>query len=59
MDGVRAAPEIIGRQRQHADHPAHPVICQAMAEEGAVAAVVLDHEQPHQETRGRYREQQG
>ena len=48
MDGVRAPPEIVGRQRQHADDAADPVVRAAAREERAVAAVVLDHEEPNQ-----------
>ena len=58
MHGVRALPEIVGRQRQHAERAADPVIGEAVAEEGAVPAIVLDHEQPHQESGGRNGEQQ-
>ena len=58
MNGVRSPPEIIGRQGEHAERAAGPVIGEAMAEECAVAAVVLDHEQPHQEAGGRHGEQQ-
>ena len=55
MHGMRAPPEIVGRQGEHAEHAADPVIGQAMAEERAMAAIVLDHEQPHQEAGGRQR----
>jgi len=58
MDGVRAPPEIIGRERQYADCAAYPIVRQAMSEEGTVAAIVLDHEQPNQEAGGRHGEQQ-
>jgi hypothetical protein len=54
MQCVGVAPEAVGRQRQHADDTADPIVHQAMAEEGAVAAIMLDHEQPHQEARGRH-----
>ena len=54
MDGMRAAPEIIGRECQHADDPPHPVVRQAMTEERTMPAIVLDHEQPHEESRGRH-----
>ena len=57
VHGVGTPPEIIGRQRQHADDAADPVVCSALAEKGAVAAIVLDHEQPHQKSRGRHGEQ--
>ena len=58
MDGVGAPPEVVGRERQHADHAADPVVREPVAEEGAVAAIVLDHERPHQEPGGRNRQQQ-
>src|SRR5207249_3727718 len=59
MDGVGSAPKIIGRQRQHTDYPAYPIVCHAMTKEGAMAAIMLNHEQSHEKARGRYREQQG
>ena len=59
MHGMRAPPEIVGRQREHAERAADPVIGEAMAEERAVPAIVLDHEQAHQEAGGRNGEQQG
>ena len=40
-------------------HAADPVIRQAMAKEGAVTAIVLDHEQPHEKAGSRHRDQQG
>jgi hypothetical protein len=43
-----------GRQRHHADHPAHPIVRQAMAEKGTMAAIVLNHEQSHKKTRSRH-----
>ena len=51
--GVGAAPQIVRRQRHDADHPTDPVVGGAPAEEGAVAAIVLDHEEPHQEAASR------
>ena len=50
MDGMGAAPEIVGRQRQYTERTADPVIERLLAEEGAVTAIVLDQEQPHEET---------
>ena len=44
MHGVGAAPEVIGRQRHHANHPTHPIVRQAMAEKRTMAAIVLNHE---------------
>ena len=58
MSGVGASPKIVRRQCQHPDHATHPVIGAAAMEEGAVTAIVLDHEQPYQKARGRHREQQ-
>lgn len=59
MDRVGLAPEIIGRQRQHTDHPADPIVCHAMTKKGAMPAIMLNHEQSHEEARGRHRKQQG
>ena len=59
MDGMRAPPEIIGRECQYADCATYPIVRQAMPEEGTVAAIVLDHKQPNQESGGRHGEQQG
>lgn len=42
---VGAAPVVVGCQRQHADDPACPVVQAAAAEKGAVAAIVLQHEE--------------
>ena len=58
MNGVTASPAIVRRQGQHADRPSEPVIGAAVPEKGAVTAIVLDHEQPHQEACRRNGEQQ-
>jgi len=58
MDGMAAPPEVIGRERQNADDPSDPIVRQAMPEEGTMATIVLDHEQPDQKSGGRNREQQ-
>ena len=58
MGGVHALPVIVRRQRHHADDPADPVVDRAAAEERPVAAIVLDHEQPHQKRGGRDRQRQ-
>lgn len=42
---VGAAPIVVGCQRQHADHPACPVVQAAVTEKGAVAAIMLQHEE--------------
>ena len=51
MNGMGLPPEIVRRQRQHAEHPADPVVGEPLAEEGAMPAIMLDHEQPQQEAR--------
>jgi hypothetical protein len=58
MYRMGSTPEIIGRQRQYADHPAYPIVCHAMTKEGAMAAIMLNHEQSNEKARSRYREQQ-
>ena len=50
---------VVGGQGQDADRAAEPVVGPAAAEERAMAAVVLDHEQAHQEARGRDGQEQG
>jgi len=57
MNGMIPAPHIVWRQCQHTDDPPDPVIRIPVAEEGAVAAIVLDHEKPHKESCGRHREE--
>ena len=58
MDGVGAAPQVVRRHGDNADHAADPIIGKTMTEEGAVAAIVLDHEETQQKAGGRHREQQ-
>ena len=45
MRSMRAAPVIVGGQRQDAEDAADPVVGMTIGEEGAVPAIVLDHEQ--------------
>ncbi len=52
MHGVALAPVVIGCQREDADHPSDPIVQPLLAEERPMSAVVLDHEQPHQEGGG-------
>ena len=59
VDGVALPPMAVGGQGQHADGAAEPVVGPAAAEERAVAAIVLDHEQAHQEPRRRDGQEQG
>ena len=58
VNGVRASPEIVRRERKHTDHASDPVVCETMTKEGAMTAIVLDHEQAHEKAGGRHREQQ-
>ena len=53
-----AAPVAVGGQREHADDPAEPIIGPAAAEERAMAAIVLDHEEANEEACRRDGEQQ-
>ena len=57
VEGVAVSPEIVGRQCQHANDTSDPVIRATSAEECPVAAIVLDHEEAHEEAGSRHREQ--
>jgi hypothetical protein len=57
VHGVGAPPVAVGREGQHPEHAAEPVVGDPPAEKRAVAAVVLNHEQAHEEARRRHREQ--
>src|SRR5262245_1869043 len=48
MDGMGTPPRMVGCQCEHTDHPTDPIIRQAMAEERAVTAIMLDHEETYQ-----------
>ena len=50
--------KVAGVRDEHADDAADPVIRQAAGKEGAVAAVVLDHEQAHEKAGSRNSDQQ-
>jgi hypothetical protein len=58
VERVTVSPEIVWREGQYADYATNPVIDATAAEERAVAAIVLDHEQAHKETSGRDGKQQ-
>ena len=58
MDRMRAAPAVIGRQREHAKDAADPVIGQPAGKKSAVAAIVLDHEQADEKAGSRYGDKQ-
>lgn len=53
MRRMCTAPVIVGRERKDTDQAAGPVIRLAVSKEGAVTAIVLDHEQAKQEACGR------
>lgn len=54
MNGVPLAPERIRRQRQNAQRPPEHVIRVPRFEKRTMAAIVLNHEEPHQQRRGRH-----
>lgn len=58
VDGMRVPPVPVRGQGQDADDPAGPVVRLPAAEEGAVTAIVLDHEQAHEEACRGYGQQQ-
>ena len=58
MNCMRPAPTVVGREREHANDAADPVVRQAAGEKRAVAAVVLDHEQAYEKAGGRNRDKQ-
>ena len=58
MNGMGSPPEIVRRQGQHAEHAADPIVRTLARKEGAMAAIVLDHEQAHEEAGGRNGDQQ-
>jgi hypothetical protein len=50
--GMRPSPVVVGRERQDTDDAARPVVDSTARKERPMAAVVLDHEQPQQESGG-------
>ena len=58
MNRMRAAPAIVGREGEHAKDAADPVIRQTAGKKGAMAAVVLDHEQAHEKAGSRNSDQE-
>jgi hypothetical protein len=44
MNGMCATPVVVRRQRQDTKKPSHPVVCQTIAKEGTMSAIMLDHE---------------
>src|ERR1700722_6722864 len=53
MNGMSAAPQIVRRQRDHADETADPIVRTPVGKERAVTAVVLDKEQAEEKAGGR------
>src|SRR4051812_44603055 len=58
MNRMRAAPEIVRREREDADRAPNPVVRTPVREERPMTAVVLNHEKPDQKRRGGERDQQ-
>src|ERR1700752_4904491 len=56
MNCMRAAPAVVGREREHANDAADPVVRQTAGEKRAVAAVVLDHKQTYEKAGSRNRD---
>src|SRR3954451_11672449 len=52
-------PVAVWRQCHHAEGTADPIVRKAAAEERAVSAIVLDHEEADQQTRRRHLQQEG
>ena len=50
MQGVATLPETVGCKGQNADEASRPVIGTPVAKERTMPAIVLDHEQPDQES---------
>ena len=48
MNRIDAAPTVVGREREHANDAADPVIRQTAGKKSAMTAVVLDHEQAYE-----------
>ena len=59
MGGMGVAPHGVGREGEHAGDPAEPVVCLAVAKEGAMTAIVLDGEKPHEKSGGGDGQRQG
>src|SRR4029453_14667183 len=57
--GMGGAPPAIRGEGQHTGGAAEPVVGQPVTEEGAVAAIMLDGEEPHEEAGSGYRQRQG
>src|SRR4051812_492268 len=58
VDGVLGPPMVIRRQCQHAQQPTEPIVQRSPAEERAVPAIVLYHEDAYQKSRRGEREEQ-
>src|ERR1700733_1160521 len=58
MDRVGAPPEIVGRDRQHAERTADPVVRVLVRKKRAVPAIVLDQKQANEQPGGERRERE-
>src|SRR5436190_8031973 len=58
MGRMRAAPAVVGREREHANDAADPVIRHTAGKKGAMTAIVLDHEQAYEKAGSRYGDEQ-
>jgi hypothetical protein len=56
---MTATPQTVRGHCEEAAEKAESVVCPATAKEGVMPAIVLDDEQPHEESGGRNREQKG
>jgi len=54
VDGMIAAPGVIGCQRQDAEHAPDPIIQLAFAIQCSMTAIMLNGEQPHEETTSKH-----
>lgn len=58
VDRMCPAPNVVGRQRQHAQHAPDPITGPATAEKGRMAAIMLDRKEPQQKARVDQRDSQ-
>jgi hypothetical protein len=55
---MHTTPTVVGRQGEHANDAADPVIRRTAGKKRAVTAIVLDHEQPHEKAGSRNSDKQ-
>src|SRR5262245_21987903 len=59
MNSMATPPRVVGCQREYAEHTANPIVRQAMPEEGAVTAIMLDHEETYEKPCSGYSNNKG